>query len=258
MQKTYQMFCWITLGIVIGANAARAEAPSGKIPVLVVTGFDVASHQWRESTRLIEAILEETGRFDVTVSTDKEVFGSPSLGDYRAVVLSYGFWEEADPSDQAKDGLLSYVRNGGGLVALHFACSSFQEWDEYQVLLGRVWKKGVGGHGPYGAFTVNIQDAEHPITSGVVDFETEDELYAKLSGDAEIEVLASAYSDWSNQVEPIVFTKRYGKGRVVQNVLGHGLDSKRNPSYQTLLCRGVEWAATGSVSLKSNNARNLP
>jgi type 1 glutamine amidotransferase len=46
-----------------------------------------------------------------------------------------------------------------------------------------------------------------------------------------------------------VFVKNHGKGRVVHNVLGHGLDSKKNASYQTLLRRGVEWAATGKVTL---------
>ena len=218
--------------------------------MLIVTGFDVGSHQWEESTKMVHAILEKTGRFDATISTDKEVFASPTLGDYEVVVLSYGFWDEPDPSEQAKAGLLDYVKNGGNLVALHFACSSFQDWNEYAVVLGRVWKKGVGGHGPYGEFEVNITAPTHPIVSGLHDFKTEDELYAKLTGDAEIEVLASAYSDWSKKVEPIVFVKRYGQGRIVQNMLGHALDSKQNPSYQKLLVRGVEWAATGTVTLE--------
>ncbi len=236
--------------LALAAFGGRADAaPEEKIKVLIVTGFDVASHKWQESTRMVESILQQSGRFDVTVSTDKEVFGSPDLKNYQVVVLTFGFWQEPDPSGAAKAGLLDYVKNGGNLVALHFACSSFQEWDEYAVLLGRVWKKGVGGHGPYGEFTVEIKNSEHPITKGIEDFKTEDELYAKLSGDEEIQVLASAYSEWSEQVEPLVFVKRYGKGRVVHNVLGHGLDAKRNPGYQKLLLRGVEWAATGEVTL---------
>jgi type 1 glutamine amidotransferase len=229
-------------------NHAQSAEEQGKAKILVVTGFDVGSHKWQESTRMVESILNETGKFDVTVSTDKEVFAKLKGGDYHAVVLSYGFWKEADPSDEAKTGLLEYVKGGGNVVALHFACSSFQDWDEYAVLLGRVWKKGVGGHGPYGEFTVNIKSSDHPITKGMKDFKTEDELYAKLTGDEPIEVLASAFSDWSGKVEPMVFVKNYGKGRVVHNVLGHGLDAKKNESYQQLLTRGVEWAATGKVS----------
>ena len=250
MRPLLKPFYCVLFAFFVLPFAGPAHAAPEKIKVLAVTRIDVGSHQWQESTKLVKAILEETGRFDVTISTDKEIFASPKLHDYAAVILSYGFWEEADPSDQAKAGLLDYVKGGGNVVALHFASSSFQDWDEYAVLLGRVWKKGVGGHGPYGEFTVNIKDAEHPITKGMEDFKTEDELYSKLSGDAEIEVLASAFSDWSNQVEPMVFVKRYGEGRVVHNVLGHGLDSKQNPSYQRLLCRGVEWAATGQVTLE--------
>jgi uncharacterized protein len=115
--------------------------------------------------------------------------------------------------------------------------------------LGRVWVKGVGGHGPYGEFTVNIKETGHPITKGLTDFKTEDELYAKLSGDAEIQVLATADSTWSGKTEPIVFARMYGKGRVLQNMLGHGTDAKENPAYQQLLRRGVEWAATGKVTV---------
>jgi len=239
----------VGMGLMVTWMATNADAAEERLKVLIVTGFDAGAHQWEESTKLVQGILQGTGRFDVTVSTDKEVFASPTLGDYAAVVLSYGFWQESDPSEAAKAGLINYAKGGGGVVALHFACSSFQEWQEYGALLGRVWKKGVGGHGPYGEFTVNIKSAEHPITKGMLDFKTEDELYAKLTGDAEIEVLASAYSDWSKQVEPMVFVKPYGKGRVVQNVLGHGLDSKQNPSYQKLLARSVEWAATGKATL---------
>lgn len=231
--------------LLMGQFAAGAE----NISVLIVTGFDVGSHQWQESADLNRVILRESGRFDVSISKDKEVFASPELGDYDVVVLNYGFWNEPDPSEKAKAGLLNYVRGGGNVVALHFACSSFQQWKEYGTLLGRVWVKGVGGHGPYGEFTVNIKDTEHPITQGLEDFKTEDELYAKLSGDEQITVLATADSDWSGKTEPIVFAKSYGKGRVVHNVLGHALDSKRNPNYQRLLCRCVEWAATGKVTV---------
>jgi type 1 glutamine amidotransferase len=249
MPVSLKLICCSLFVLSVLPIARHAHAAPEKIKVLIVTGFDVDAHKWEESTKTIQTILEKSGRFDVSVSSDKEVFASPSLGDHGVLVLNYGFWKEPDPSEQAKAGLLNYVKNGGNVVALHFACSAFQEWDENAVMLGRVWKKGVGGHGPYGEFLVNIKNAEHPITKGLKDFPTQDELYAKLTGDAEIEVLASAYSDWSKQVEPLVFVKSYGKGRVVQNVLGHGQEAKQNPGYQKLLTRSVEWAATGKVTV---------
>ncbi len=229
----------------LSSYAAAAE----KVKVLIVTGFDVGSHKWEESARLNQSILQKSDRFDVAISKDKEVFASDKLGEYDVLVLNFGFWNEADPSDASKAGLLKYAKDGGNVVALHFACSAFQDWKEYGELLGRVWVKGVGGHGPYGEFAVKVKDAEHPVMKGLKDFKTEDELYAKLSGDAEIEVLATADSEWSGKTEPIVFAKSYGKGRVLQNVLGHGIDSKQNENYQRLLCRSVEWAATGKVTV---------
>lgn len=232
------------VGLGMVQSSARAAE---KLDVLIVTGFDVGAHKWKDTTQLTTQVLEKTGKFNVKVSEDLSVFASPMLNEFDVVILNYGFWNNPELSDEAKAGLLEYVKSGKGLVPLHFSCSSFQEWDEYAKLIGRVWKKGVGGHGPRGKFTVNITKTEHPITEGIVDFEADDELYAKLSGDAEIEVLASAYSDWSEKVEPIVFVKNYGKGRVVHNVLGHDLAARENPAYQKLLVRGVHWAATGKV-----------
>jgi type 1 glutamine amidotransferase len=232
------------------ADIAPAQENQDKIKVLVVTGFDAGAHKWRDTTQQTVATLDRAGKFDVKVAEDIGILESSTLDDYDVVVLNYGFWAQPEPSDEAKEAILDYVKSGKGLVSLHFACSSFQEWDEYRDLLGRVWVKGTGGHGPRGEFTVKIEDKDHPITSGIADFKADDELYAKLSGDAEIEVLASAFSDWSGKVEPIVFVKPYGKGRVVQNVLGHDTRARENPAFQQLLIRGVEWAATGKAEGK--------
>lgn len=247
------MHCWNR--VVLLACLLLLPAPSGlceaadKVKVLIVTGFDVKAHKWEESAKLNQAILQKSDRFNVTVSADKEIFSSPKLGDYDVLVLNFGFWNEPDPSEASKAGLLNYVKNGGSVVALHFACSAFQNWKEYGDMLGRVWVKGVAGHGPYGEFTVKVKEPDHPVTKDLKDFKIEDELYAKLSGDAEIQVLATADSEWSGKTEPIVFAKPYGKGRVLQNVLGHSADSKQNPTYQQLLRRSVEWAATGKVTV---------
>lgn len=232
----------------LGTASSGQEREQPKLKVLIVTGFDVGAHKWHETTEFTRSVLEKSGQFEVKVCEDTGIFESSSLGTYDAVVLNYGFWDAPDPSAEGKAGLLNYVKSGKGLVALHFACSSFQDWTDYGDMLGRVWKKGVGGHGPRGKFTVNIKDPDHAITRGLKDFEADDELYAKLTGDAPIEVIASAHSDWSKKVEPIVFLKQYGQGRVVHNVLGHDVQARENPSFQKLLVRGVEWAAAGKVA----------
>jgi uncharacterized protein len=229
--------------------AENAPAPAPKIKVLLVTGHDVLpAHPWRETTQQDRATLEACGCFDVKVCEDVGIFESSTLGQYDVIVLNFGFWTAPELTPLARTGLLSFVKNGKGLVSVHFSCSSYQAWEEYKDLLGRVWKQGVGGHGPRGTFTVKIDDATHPITRGLSDFTIDDELYAKLTGDAEIKVLASAASAWSGKVEPLVFVKSYGKGRVVQHLLGHDVKVRSDANYQKILCRAVEWAATGTVT----------
>ena len=106
----------------------------------------------------------------------------------------------------------------------------------------------VSGHGPRAPFKVNIADKNNPITKGIEDFEADDELYAKLQGNAKIKVLATADSDWSKKkAEPLVFTLSYGKGRVFHEAFGHDVKALKNDSIAKIICRGCEWAATGKV-----------
>ena len=97
-------------------------------------------------------------------------------------------------------------------------------------------------------FKANVVDKQHPITAGLSDFDVDDELYAKLQGDAKIQVLVSADSDWSKVTEPLVFTQNYGKGRVVYNAFGHDRKALMTPNVQKIITRGTEWVATGKVT----------
>ncbi len=229
--------------------AVAADAPP-KIKVLIVTGHDVGVHKWRETTPHERATLEATGRFEVKVCEDTGIFESSTLGQYDVIVLNYGFWNVPELSSRGRDGLLSFVKSGKGLVGLHFSSSSFQQWEAYKDLMGRAWVKGTSGHGPRHSFTVKIDKPAHPIMQGIKDFEVNDELYAKLQGTAPIEVLASTYSPFSKKVEPMIFVRTYGKGRVARNVLGHDVAVRSNENYKKILYRSVEWAATGTVTLK--------
>jgi type 1 glutamine amidotransferase len=210
--------------------------------VLVITGRDVPVHNWRETTPAIRDILEQTKLFEVVVSEEPLVLESSALDTYDAVLLNYYNWQRPGLSEKARENLLAFVKGGKGLISVHFSVRAFEDWPEYRNLVGRIWTKG-SGHGPRGPFKIRVAAKDDPITAGMSDFETDDELYAKLVGDAPIQVLIEADSDWSQKTEPLAWTHRYGQGRVFTTLLGHDVKAHRNAQTSRLLQRGAAWAA---------------
>jgi type 1 glutamine amidotransferase len=126
-------------------------------------------------------------------------------------------------------------------VLVHFACGAFQGWPEFAKIAGRAWDPKLRGHDPHGKFTVEIAKPDHPITRGLKPFETIDELYTCLAGDAPIEVLATAKSKVDQKDYPMAFVLRYGKGRVFHCVLGHDARALSGDAVQELYRRGTAW-----------------
>ena len=228
--------------------ATAAEQP-GKIKVLLVTGDDVQpAHNWREVSQALRDTLVACGKFDVRICEDAGVLDSAAtVGRYDLVFLHLYNAKTPTLSAGAKENLVSFVKDGKGLVISHLSSASFKEWEEFRKLCGRYWVMGKSGHGPRSVFKVRIANKNHPITQGLSDFEADDELYAKLQGDEPITVLVEADSDWSKQTEALAFTVEYGKGRVFHETFGHDGKAVLNPAVQKLIQRGSEWAATGKV-----------
>jgi type 1 glutamine amidotransferase len=234
--------------IAIASLAVLTSVHAAKINVLLVTGDDAKSHNWKETAPATKQILESSGGFDVTIAETAKTFDdADALKKYD--VIYYHMYNATTPtaSDAGKANLLAFVKSGKGFVVCHLASASFKEWDEFKNLCGRCWVMKKSGHGPRGVFKVNIKDKDNPIVKGLADFDQDDELYAKLQGDAPIRVLATADSDWSKATEPMVFTLDYGKGRVFHHTFGHDVKALQTPAVQKLIVRGAEWAATGAV-----------
>lgn len=206
----------------------------------------------------------------------------PQFSDFQAVVqVSEGrTWSESLRSD-----FEAYVKGGGGALVLHSTTAAFENWSAYQDIIGmgqpwRAWRRirqgicitiddatgevvrsspdhGIGPqHGKKHEFPIKSRNFDHPIMSGIPDIwlHSEDELYHSMRGPAEnIEILASAYSaeeqGGTGEHEPILWTVAPEKGRVVASVLGHGPEGIHCVGHQTFLARGVEWAATGAVTI---------
>lgn len=232
----------VVAGIVSAVPSGAKAAEKKQIRVLLITGRDVPAHPWRETTPVLREHLEKTRRFDVVVCEEPVVLESSALEGYDVILLNYYNWKRPSIGAKARENLVAFVKGGKGLVSFHFSVRAFGDWPEYRNLIGRIWTTG-SGHGPRGKFKVKIARTDHAITEGLTDFEADDELYAKLVGDAPINVLIEAESKWSKRTEPLAWTLGYGKGRVFNIVLGHDARACRNASFARLLQRGTEWVA---------------
>jgi uncharacterized protein len=257
-----------------------ADAEPGKLSALIIDG--VNNHDWAAGTRAIQTILEGTGRFRVTVAT------WPARADFSkfdVVINNFNGGHLATGQRwprEMEQALVDYVRNGGGLVVYHAANNAFLEWPEYNDMIGLGWRdpsfgegravvngavtvvpKGSGlppGHGPRHDFELFVLDRKHPITSGLPAHWTHpsEQLTHGQHGPAQgLTILTYAFSEVSQQGEPMDWVRQYGRGRVYTTMLGHTWKNEANPNlddlgFQTLLARGTEWAATGRVTLPVN------
>jgi len=271
---------WLhALGIWAVMSVIAVAAPPHK--ALIVDGQN--GHKWAETTPVLKKVLEETGLFTVDVATSppkgEDMSGfKPNFAAYDVVISNYqgDSWPE-----ETNNALVQYVKGGGGLVIYHFACAAFPNWKEYNEMIGLGgwggrnenagpyvrWRDGQivrdtspgrgGGHGPMQPFQIVVREPNHPITKGLPEafMHGPDELYGWLRGPANnLTVLATAFAPkelgGAGEHEPLLFTVKYGEGRVFQNALGHTAKELASVAFIVTFQRGVEWAATGEVTQK--------
>jgi type 1 glutamine amidotransferase len=240
----------VALIAIFGLGSAQAAEPL--IRVLILTGQN--NHAWRATTPKLKSILESTGRFSVDVTEHPEQCDAAAFAKYDVLLSNWNTYGQPTVTNwpqATRAAFLDFVRSGKGFVSVHAGSSSFYDWPEYQQLVGGTWQVGQTGHGPRHEFTVKIVGKNHPITRGLTDFVTTDELWYRTALQPNIEILATAFSapEWqgTGRDEPVAFTTRFGAGRTFNLLLGHDTSSMDDAGFQQLLCRGTEWAATGIV-----------
>ncbi|HEU4754812.1 MAG TPA: ThuA domain-containing protein, partial [Armatimonadota bacterium] len=222
-------------------DGLAAEAP---IRALVLTGRHHPAHDWRATTEALRQVLGRDPRVRVEVWEDPERLAAADLSGYDLIVQNYNNWESATLSAPSREKLLRFVRDGGGLIVVHFANGAWLDWPDYRRLSRRTWIDGTSGHDAFGPFRVQIRKTDHPITQGVpASFDTTDELYFRQQGDLPVEVLATAHSKVTGHDEPLLFVHEEGRGRVFQSLLGHDADAIRTPAVAAMFRRAAAWVA---------------
>jgi hypothetical protein len=212
--------------------AALPLAAAAPLKVMLLTGQSNPYHDWAKSAPIVRDALRDTELFAVDVITtppkgaDMSGF-APTFAGYAAVVMVY---EGAEFPDATKRAFVEYMKNGGGLVAVHDTDNAFPFWPEWNEMIGvggwgykkdgnigardETWgpkirwrdgrmvldstTPGKAMHPPRHDFVVDTRAPDHPIMKGLPAawLHASDEIYSQLRGPAKnVTVLATAHAD---------------------------------------------------------------
>lgn len=222
------------------AESRPADTPAGESPIRVLMITGGLHHDFDVLPRKLADALNSQHDLQVRVTSDLTRIGF----EIRAgvdVLLFNTCINQGLPPDQRKE-VLDALKAGKGLVGMHGALWSFQDWPEWRVMLGGVLKQ----HAPYGRYTNAIIHPSHPIAGDVApQFSVVDELYFADERSRYIDMIVrtTGVPEGRPGREPQAWTNRYMGGRVFVTTFGHDHEVLREPAVLTLLANGLRWAA---------------
>lgn len=207
----------------------------------------------------LQVWAKTTGAYTPTFSNDLNNLKYPKIKEYDAVFLNSVVGEVfADPD--VLNGLLRFVREGGGVAGLHGATYASMDIPEYGEMMG-------AEDGPHHVepAVLKVDDVNSPITKSLVnsnltkamggrEFAWTDEFYhflpqgsysrSKLHVLLSIDTSKSDMSKW--HVRPdndygSSWIRSYGKGRVFNCALGHTPELLETPEIAQFILAGVQF-----------------
>lgn len=261
----------------------------------VTVEHDNEFRSFRQHNQWLTTLLEDTGLFRVRVVEDPRGLGAQIIDKYDLVLVVFegrdgyhdkavGFGEETDAA------LLRFVHDHGkGIVWFHGSAVQEDEWgypEEYNVMRGAKLSVPTGLRPrPWGEAVLTTVEPRHAITEGISTTwtVTGDDILTGVELYEGTQVLLTTYDDlesyekapiWPmshypvaippegiaglpgmNSDQPIAWINDYGNGRSFTITIGHDIDTFRRIEFIRMFPRGVEWAATGKVTLTGPDRR---
>ncbi len=176
-------------------------------------------------------LLQEQSEISFTFTSTVEELTSLNKTDFDSVVL---YFHRSNISTNALDALDNFVSQGGGLLAVHSPSASFKQHDRYFDILGGRFVS----HGKIGPFSVQPEESASEVFPGLKPFSVVDELYIH---DYQDDVTIHCATDNLGSKEPVVWTKKHGKGKVSYCSLGHCAGVMKIPEVKQIIHQCLTW-----------------
>jgi len=216
---------------------------SEKTDILVVTG----GHAYDTTT--FEQMFTDNKNLNVDFLSQPEAnqaMENGRFGDYDAVIF-YDMWQ--DITTDQKEAFINLTEQGVGLVFLHHSLVSYQDWDEFEKIIGgRYLQKGyvddpsrASGFKHDIKMEVSVLDPDHPVTKNMTDFKILDEGYSNLKVNSFVNTLLTV--DHPQCADKVAWTNKYNNSRIVYLLFGHDHKAYKDKNFQKLLLNAIEWIA---------------
>jgi type 1 glutamine amidotransferase len=228
------VFCAIALAA--GGGVARGQDGPAPLRLLVVTG----GHDYPTS---FYTLFEQPGLVWDHETTSEAAFRRDLRARYDVLVL---YDMPSTLSAAGRANLQAFAESGKGVVVLHHALCSHNDWDWYRDLVGARYQVQAQPGRPASTYkhdeTIPVAMARpHPITAGVAMTEIDDETYKGMwiaPGNTVLLTTTHPLAD-----PPLAWISGYDRSRVVAIQLGHGRQAHVHPGYRTLVRRAILWSA---------------
>jgi hypothetical protein len=220
--------------------------------IVVLAGGSPHAHDFGATGAELAAIAAAAGH-EVELATDPD--SAAGALDTAGALVFDGLWWRMEgeaydawrarygysPSPATRHALSGFVAGGGGLLAVHTAPISFDDWPGWGDVIGGAWRWGTSSHPQPQPSVVRIV-SDHQVVAGIASpISIVDEIYGDLAVADAVDVLAVGTRYEGDAEQPLVWTHRFGQGRVVYDALGHDIASLRHPDHTRLITQALAW-----------------
>jgi type 1 glutamine amidotransferase len=262
------------LGLAIGLAFSASDAKKPRILFFTKSsGYEHSVISWKTGQpSYAEKVLLDLGSrqgWDFEFSKDGSKFSKDYLAQFDAVffyttgnLLEEGTDKQPPMSAEGKQALFDFVKAGKGFIGTHSASDTFHtnnealkgpdrylnhgdKADSYVRFLGGEFIK----HGAQQVAKNSVTDAKFPGFEKVgPEYAFQEEWYSLKDFAPDIHVLSvidapsMTGDEYKRPAYPSTWARKEGDGRVWYTAMGHREDVWTNPTFQSILIGGIQWA----------------